>query len=316
MTHKSVMLDEVLAAIAPKDGDIIVDGTFGRGGYSRAFLKAANCQVMGVDQDPEAVEVGRQLETEMGERFHMLESRFGQMDEALLTKKISKVNSIALDLGVSSPQLDQAERGFSFAKEGPLDMRMSRKGPSAADLVNDLPEEELADILYAYGDERHSRRIARKIVAVRKESPIQTTKQLAEIIYSVLPRHGKGIDPATRTFQALRIKVNDEMGELERALELAERLLLPGGRLAVVSFHSLEDRCVKQFLKSRSETRSTPGNRHLPFVEKHDFNPTFQLGSKKAVKPSEEECRVNPRSRSAKLRWAIRTAAPGMGGAQ
>src|SRR3990167_8925807 len=250
MTHKSVMLQEVLSAIAPKDGDIIVDGTFGRGGYTHAFLDAASCQVWGIDRDPEAVVVGSELE-KINPRFHMIEGAFGSMDALLTEENIQQVDAVALDIGVSSPQIDQPERGFSFSKDGPLDMRMSLQGPTAADLVNNLPEEELADILYTYGEERASRRIAKKIVATRKEHPIHTTRQLAELIYSVLPRFGKGIDPATRTFQALRIKVNDELGELERGLESAERILAPGGRLAVVSFHSLEDRCVKRFMRSR-----------------------------------------------------------------
>lgn len=312
MTHKSVMLNEVLEALAPRDGDIIVDGTFGRGGYTRAFLDAANCQVWGIDRDPEAVAVGRDLETS-NKRFHMIEGEFGMMDELLGERSVAKVNGVALDIGISSPQIDQGERGFSFSKDGPLDMRMSLKGPTAADLVNSLPEDELADILYTYGEERASRRIAKKIVNTRKENPIHTTKQLADIIYSVLPRHGKGIDPATRSFQALRIKVNDELGELERGLESAERLLAPGGRLAVVSFHSLEDRCVKQFMKSRSERKSS-GYRHLPDVQNDSPEPTFELGSRKAIKPSEAECRENPRARSAKLRWAIRTSAPSVSG--
>ncbi len=315
MSHKPVMMTEVLEALQPKEGDIIVDGTFGRGGYSKAFLNAANCHVWGLDRDPEAVAVGHQLEQESDNRFHMVESCFGDMVSALNAKNISQVQGIALDLGVSSPQIDQAERGFSFAKDGPLDMRMSLKGKSAADLVNSLPEDELADIIYNYGEERQSRRIAKRIVLRRRENPITTTKQLADIIYSVLPRHGKGIDPATRTFQALRIKVNDEMGELERGLESAERLLAPGGRLAVVSFHSLEDRCVKQFLKSRSENRSSSGNRHMPHTNEVRPHPTFELGSRKAIKPSDEECKINPRARSAKLRWAIRTSAPEIGGA-
>jgi 16S rRNA (cytosine1402-N4)-methyltransferase len=313
MSHKPVMLQEVLAALAPKDGQIIVDGTFGRGGYTRAFLEAAQCEVWGIDRDPEAVTAGRELEKTCG-RFHILEGTFGQMDEVLSENNIHTIDSIALDLGISSPQIDQAERGFSFAKDGPLDMRMSQKGPTAADLVNTLPEEELADIIYNYGEERASRRIAKRIVAMRRENPITTTKQLAEIIYSVLPRHGKGIDPATRTFQALRIKVNDEMGELERGLEVAERLLQPGGRLAVVSFHSLEDRCVKQFLRSRSELKSSSGNRHMPESNEVKPLPTFKLGSRKAIKPSDEECKENPRARSAKLRWAVRTDAPQIGG--
>jgi 16S rRNA (cytosine1402-N4)-methyltransferase len=306
MSHKSVMLQEVLAALQPKDGQIIVDGTFGRGGYTRAILEAADCQVYGIDRDPEAVEVGHELESS-NDRFHMVEGEFGSMDTLLAGMR---VDAVALDLGVSSPQLDQADRGFSFAKDGPLDMRMSKQGKTASDLVNSLPEDELADILYTYGEERASRRIARQIIAKRKEAPITTTKQLADIIYSVLPRTGKGIDPATRTFQALRIKVNDELGELERGLESAERLLTKGGRLAVVSFHSLEDRCVKHFLKSRCERKSSSGYRHLPDMPVTSFVPTFELGSKKAIKPSDDECRSNPRARSAKLRWAIRTDAP------
>ncbi len=316
MTHKPVMLKEVLEAIQPKDGDIIVDGTFGRGGYTRGFLEASNCQVWGIDRDPEAVAEGLSLEGQFQGRFHIIEGEFGQMDTVLTPHNITKVDGIALDIGISSPQIDQAERGFSFSKEGPLDMRMSLKGPTAADLVNTLPEEELADILYNYGEERASRRIAKKIVAMRRENPITTTKQLADIIYSVLPRYGKGIDPATRTFQALRIKVNDELGELERGLESAERLLSPGGRLAVVSFHSLEDRCVKQFLKSRSERKSSSGYRHVPDSNEIFPDPTFKLGARKAIKPSEEECKTNPRARSAKLRWAIRTDAPQIGGSR
>ena len=312
--HKPVLLYEVLEAIAPHDQDIIVDGTFGRGGYSKEFLESANCHVYGIDRDPEAILEGETL-AEKNDRFHMIAGNFGNMESLLEKSGIRKVQGIALDLGVSSPQLDNPERGFSFAKEGPLDMRMSQKGATAADLVNTLPEEELANLIYVYGEERYSRRIAKRIVLYRKENPITTTKQLAEIIYSVVHRKkGAGLDPATRTFQALRIKVNDELGELERGLEAAENLLTPGGRLCVVSFHSLEDRCVKHFLKSRSEKRKSFSYRHSPDIFEASSEPSFHLGSKKAITASREEIDRNPRARSAKLRWAIRTDAVSLRG--
>lgn len=311
MEHQPVLLKEVLEAIHPQEADIIVDGTFGRGGYTKAFLDKASCMVYGIDRDPEAIAEGKKLAAE-NNRFHIIEGNFGEMNTLLKQEGVGQVDAIALDIGVSSPQLDDARRGFSFAKEGPLDMRMSQKGPTAADLVNNLPEEELADIIYAYGEERHSRRIARKIAQVRKEKEITTTKQLAEVIYSVMPKKkGVGIDPATRTFQALRIKVNDEFGELERGLEVAEALLKPGGRLAVVSFHSLEDRCVKRFFKSKSQ-RKQASYRHLPDLPESE--PTFKLMNRKAIVASEEEVARNPRARSAKLRWGIRTEAKIDGG--
>lgn len=316
LEHVPVMLKEVLEALNPQDGEIIVDGTFGRGGYSQAFLNAADCVVWGIDQDPDAVEEGKKLEKEKKNRFHMIKGRFGELNRLLAEHGMDKVNAVAFDLGVSSPQIDKAERGFAFSKEGPLDMRMSQEGPTAADLINTLPEEELANIFYEYGEERHSRKIAKRIVARRREAPIVTTKQLADVIYSVLPKHGKGIDPATRTFQALRIKVNDELNELARGMDAAEQMLVPGGRLAVVSFHSLEDRCVKQFMKSRSEQKSSSGYRHLPDLPESKGPPTFKLIHSRAIKPSEEEIRKNPRARSAKLRWAVRTEVPAQGGVQ
>ncbi len=307
--HIPVMVNEVIDVLSPRDGGIYVDGTFGRGGYSKAILNAAKCTVWGIDQDPEAVNTGRQLEQDWPAQFHMLEGRFGDMESMIEEHCTKLVDGIALDLGVSSPQLEQAERGFSFRHDGPLDMRMGKSGPTAADLVNNLSEEELADIIYLYGEERRSRRVARKIIEERAKAPITRTLQLAEIVRSVVPKERRGIDPATRTFQALRIKVNDELGELERGLEAAEKLLNPGGRLAVVSFHSLEDRTVKQFLKDRC-AGDTGRYRHLPPIATEAPDPTFKMLFRKALKPSAEEAARNPRSKSARLRAAIRTNTP------
>jgi len=306
--HISVLLNEVIEGLAINDGALLVDGTFGAGGYSKAFLGAASCRVFGIDRDPSAVARGREIESNYDGRLRVLEGRFGEMVELLAAEGIDAINGVALDLGVSSMQLDQAERGFSFQKDGPLDMRMEKAGPSAADLVNSLPEAELADILWRYGEERHSRRVARAIVADRKETPFTTTRQLAEMIRRVVPRSNDGIDPATRAFQGLRIAVNDELGEVERGLAAAERLLAPGGRLAVVSFHSLEDRAVKDFLRRRSGSEAQP-SRHMP-VAASSRAPSFRLIGRKAVQPTEDECRNNPRARSARLRIAERTDAP------
>jgi len=306
--HISVLLKEVTEGLDIHDGAILVDGTFGAGGYSRHFLDTAACRVFGIDRDPTAIVRGLEMSSNYDGRLRVLEGRFGDMDELLAQTGITSVNGVALDLGVSSMQLDQAERGFSFQKDGPLDMRMEKAGPSAADLVNSLPEAELADILWRYGEERHSRRVARAIVADRKDDPFTTTRQLAEMIRRVVPRSNDGIDPATRAFQGLRIAVNDELGEVERGLAAAERLLAPGGRLAVVSFHSLEDRVVKEFMKTRSGAAAQP-SRHVPMVAAARA-PSFRLLSRKAIQPSDEECRSNPRARSARLRIAERTDAP------
>ncbi|HVI50860.1 MAG TPA: 16S rRNA (cytosine(1402)-N(4))-methyltransferase RsmH [Candidatus Sulfotelmatobacter sp.] len=306
--HISVLLKEVVEALAIDDGAVIVDGTFGAGGYSTAFLSTAACRVYGIDRDPTAVARGPEISSNYDGRLKVLEGRFGDMADLLAAEGIPSVNGVALDLGVSSMQLDQAERGFSFQKDGPLDMRMEKAGPSAADLVNSLSEAELADILWRYGEERHSRRLARAIVADRKDTPFTSTLQLAEMIRRVVPRSNDGIDPATRAFQGLRIAVNDEMGEVERGLAAAERLLAPGGRLAVVSFHSLEDRAVKDFLKTRSGAAAQP-SRHVPMVATAR-PPSFRLLSRKAIQPGDEECRTNPRARSARLRIAERTDAP------
>lgn len=310
--HISVLRDEVVEALAPRDGGVYVDGTFGAGGYSRAVLDAARCRVYGIDRDPTAVARGRALEAEQDGRFTMIEGRFGDMDALLRIQGVNQVDGIALDIGVSSMQIDEAGRGFSFAKDGPLDMRMEARGPSAADLVNDTPEGALADIIYRFGEERLSRRVAKAIVEARRVKRFERTIELAETIRRVVPRSGDGIDPATRTFQALRIAVNDELGELERGLAAAERLLCPGGRLAVVTFHSLEDRVVKGFLKARAGEAARP-SRHVPQGRDCGPAPSFTLLSRRAVAPGPDEVRANPRARSAKLRAAARTEAPAWG---
>jgi len=307
--HVSVLLAEVVEALAPRPGGVYLDGTFGAGGYSRALLaQAEGCRVVAIDRDPTAAVRGRALEVEAAGRFTFLSARFGDMDAALGDGAAGTLDGVALDIGVSSMQIDEAERGFSFAKDGPLDMRMERAGPSAADLVNDTAEEDLADLIFRYGEERLSRRIARAICAARRVTPITRTAQLADLVRSVVPRHPDGIDPATRTFQALRIAVNDELGELARGLAAAERLLAPGGRLAVVTFHSLEDREVKEFMKRRAGAAANP-SRHLPSAGDGPA-PSFTLVHRRALRPGPEETAVNPRSRSARLRVAERTAAP------
>ena len=307
-THVPVMVNEVVEALAPRDNGIYVDGTFGQGGYSSAILNAAECTVWGIDRDPDAIAIGTSFEKKWPDRFHIIEGQFGEMDTLLHDQSVKVVDGIALDIGVSSTQIANPERGFSFREDGPLDMRMSQQGPTAAELINSLGETELANIIYTYGEEHYSRRIAKKIVEARKTTPILRTLELAKLVRSVVPQKGR-IDPATRTFQALRIQVNDELGELERGLEAAERLLGPRGRLAVVSFHSLEDRIVKQFLKARSQNPAEH-YRHLPPKIQEEWYPTFKLLNKSALKPSENEVLSNPKARSAHLRAAIRTEAP------
>jgi 16S rRNA (cytosine1402-N4)-methyltransferase len=309
VSHIPVLLNEVVAMLAPRNNGIYVDGTFGRGGYSRALLNAAKTNVYGVDRDPAAVKEGEKLAAEFKPRFHMLHGPFGAMDLLLLGKQVTQVDGVALDLGVSSPQIDEAERGFSFQADGPLDMRMSQSGPTAADIVNTMAEGELANIIYTCGEERHSRRVAKRIIEARNEGPILRTRQLAEIVRRAVPRSGDGIDPATRTFQALRIHVNDELGELRRGLAAAETLLKPNGRLAVVSFHSLEDRTVKDFLRRRSAGAPNV-SRHMPANDAGAPEPSFRLLSRKPETPSAEEASKNPRARSARLRVAERTDAP------
>ncbi|MCB2106822.1 MAG: 16S rRNA (cytosine(1402)-N(4))-methyltransferase RsmH, partial [Rhodobacteraceae bacterium] len=240
--HIPVLLREVVEALAPRENAVYVDGTFGAGGYSRALLEAAPCIVWAIDRDPEALAKGRVLAESFEDRLHLISGRFGDMAELMAEQGVRHVDGIALDIGVSSMQIDDRARGFSFLRDGPLDMRMEREGRSAADVVNTMSEKELAEIILTYGEERHARRVARAIVAARQHRPFSRTLHLADVIRAEVPRSNDGIDPATRTFQALRIFVNDELGELERGLRAAEVLLKPGGRLAVVSFHSLEDR--------------------------------------------------------------------------
>jgi len=307
--HAPVLLREVLEVLRPRDGGIYVDGTFGAGGYSRALLSAAACTVWALDRDSEAVARGAALRAEYPDRLTVLETRFGDMDKELATRGIDAVDGVALDVGVSSPQIDDPARGFSFAADGPLDMRMDPQagGPTAADAVNGLPEAALADIIFRYGEERGARRIARAIVRRRADAPFARTGDLADTVRrAVGPRRGARIDPATRTFQALRIHVNDELGELDRGLAAAERLLVPGGRLAVVCFHSLEDRLVKRFLAHRGEG-AAGGSRHRP--EPAARTPSFRLLARKATRPDAAEVAANPRARSARLRGAERTQA-------
>jgi 16S rRNA (cytosine1402-N4)-methyltransferase len=310
--HTPVMLDQVLAALDPRDGGIYVDATFGRGGYAHAILNAADCTVWGIDRDPDAIRLGEAGEAARSGRLALIRGRFGALDRLLAERSVRPVDGIAFDLGVSSPQLDRAERGFSFRFDGPLDMRMDAEGPSAADAVNTLPETELARILRDYGEEKKARRVARAIAEARVQAPIERTGRLAEIVRGAVgPAKGQDIDPATRTFQGLRIYVNDELGELERGLRAAERALAAGGRLAVVAFHSLEDRAVKQFLRTRSGDVPR-ASRHSPGPDPADAlpDPTFRVLHRQARKPTEAEARDNPRARSARLRAAERTGAP------
>jgi 16S rRNA (cytosine1402-N4)-methyltransferase len=306
--HVPVLLDAVLAALAPRDGAVYVDGTFGGGGYSEALLGAARCRVFAIDRDPEAVEHGRMLAEQHGGRLTIIEGRFGDMAHLLASVNTDPIAGVAFDLGVSSIQLDTPERGFSFRLDGPLDMRMSGDGQSAADLVASLSEAELAELIRAFGEERFARRIARAITTERQRRNIRRTTELAEIVRAAIPRSEPAQDPATRTFQALRIAVNDELGELGRGLAAAEQLLAPGGRLAVVSFHSLEDRRVKDFLRRRSS--AAPGaSRHLP-AHARARAPSFKLLSRRVAKPGAAEIAHNPRARAARLRAAERTSAP------
>jgi 16S rRNA (cytosine1402-N4)-methyltransferase len=305
--HLPVLLDAVLAALNPRDNAIYVDGTFGGGGYSEALLKAAQCRVLGIDRDPEAQHRGAALAARYGDRLSFIEGRFGDMERLVGAAAPGPIAGIALDLGVSSMQIDDPERGFSFRFDGPLDMRMGRHGTSAADLVADLPERELAELIRDFGEERFARRVARAIATARQQQPIQRTGELAEIVRGAVPTREPGFDAATRTFQALRIAVNDELGELDRGLVAAERLLSPGGRLAVVSFHSLEDSRVKTFLRRRSNA-APRGSRHMPAAAAPA--PSFTLLSRRAIRPGADEIARNPRARSARLRAAERTAAP------
>src|SRR5579864_3230254 len=294
--HLPVLLDAVLAALMPVDGAVYVDGTFGAGGYSAALLAAAQCRVVGIDRDPAAVRGGAALAARHPGRLRLIEGRFGDMARLVG----GPVAGITLDLGVSSMQLDSAARGFSFRLDGPLDMRMGGAGTSAADLVADLTEDSLAELIRSFGEERFARRVARAIVAARQHSPIRRTGELAAIVRAAIPTREPGLDPATRTFQALRIAVNDELEELDRGLASAERVLMPGGRLAVVSFHSLEDARVKSFLRQRGGGAAAV-SRHAPPAPASP-PASFHLLARRAVRPGADEIARNPRARSARLR--------------
>jgi 16S rRNA (cytosine1402-N4)-methyltransferase len=307
--HIPVLVRPVVEHLNIRDGGIYVDGTFGAGGYARAILAAADCRVLALDRDQSAVANAFGLVDEAGGRLTVAESRFSALDTAADSFGIAAVDGVVLDLGVSSMQLDTADRGFSFRLDGPLDMRMEAHGPSAADVVAAASERTLADIIFTLGEERHSRAVARAIVRARSEAPIRTTGQLADIVARVVHTRAGDIHPATRTFQALRLFVNDELGELAQGLMAAERILKPGGRLVVVSFHSLEDRIVKTFLAARAGTRA--GSRHLPEVAARPAS--FTILTKRPVGPDAAEIAANPRARSAKLRAGERTGAPADG---
>ncbi len=309
--HVPVLLAEVLQALEPRPGKTILDGTFGAGGYARALLERG-AEVVALDRDPSAVRAGAALVAESGGRLRIAQARFGDLETVARALGLESVDGVALDIGVSSMQLDEADRGFSLRFDAPLDMRMEADGPSAADILREADEETIAGILFHFGEERASRRIARAIVADRQTAPYVRTLALAEMIARVAPaKRGELTHPATKTFQALRIAVNDELGELLRGLAAAERLLKPGGRLAVVTFHSLEDRIVKQYLAGRSG-RGHAVSRRLP-GEPAEPQATFEVPRGQPVEPGEAETTANPRSRSAKLRFATRLDAPPRG---
>jgi len=304
--HIPVLASRAVELLKVHDGGSYIDATFGAGGYTRAILAAAKTQVIGIDRDQHAIALGADLVRAANGRLTLIESQFSSLDVVAHDCGHEAVDGVVLDLGVSSMQLDTPERGFSFRHDGPLDMRMSTDGPSAAEIIAQASERNLANIIFLLGEERHSRGVARAIVMARAEKPIKTTRALADIVGRVVRSKPNEIHPATRTFQALRIFVNDELGELVAALEAAERILKDGGRLVVVSFHSLEDRIVKSFLAGRSETRG--GSRHAPEVVRPA--PSFTVLTRRPEVADDEEVARNPRARSAKLRWAERTGAP------
>jgi 16S rRNA (cytosine1402-N4)-methyltransferase len=298
----------VIGLLGPRDGGRYLDATFGGGGYAGAILEAASCTLWAIDRDPDAIARGASLAARFPGRLHLIQGRFGDMLALLAERDVTALDGVVLDLGVSSFQIDEPARGFSFRTDGPLDMRMSRSGQTAADLVNTLAERELADVLFEFGEERASRRIARAIVAARAEAPIATTAELAAVIRRVLPPDRSGIDPATRSFQALRIRVNDELGEIEAALDQASRLLAPGGRLIVVAFHSLEDRIVKRFMTQATGRMPAP-SRHDPRGLTGRTAPQFRPLTARALRPGAMETGSNPRARSARLRAIERSEA-------
>ncbi len=309
MTHTPVMLPEVLQALAARAGGVYLDATFGGGGYAEAILAEATCTLWAIDRDPDAIARGAALAARFPGRLHLLHGSFGDMLALLTARGVTRLDGVVMDLGLSSFQIDDPDRGFSFRTDGPLDMRMARAGDTAADLVATLAEAELADTLYQLGEERLSRRIARAIVQARQDAPVTTTGQLAAIIRRVVPRDASGIDPATRSFQALRIRVNDELGQVERALAQAAGLLQPGGRMVVVSFHSGEDRLVKRFMTEAAGRQPAP-SRHDPRGLADRPSAGFRLLSSRARRPTDAEIARNPRARSARLRTLERLTEP------
>jgi 16S rRNA (cytosine1402-N4)-methyltransferase len=304
--HIPVLGRQAIGMLQPRAGGIYVDATFGAGGYSRALLETAGTRVIAIDRDRSAVTAGFDLVDRSDGRLTLVEDRFSNLAEICAAQGVDAVDGVVMDVGVSSMQLDEAGRGFSFRLGGPLDMRMGHAGPTAAEVIAKASEADLANIIYIFGEERHSRSVARAIVAARKQAPITTTRALADIVAKVVRSKPGEIHPATRTFQGLRIFVNEELDELHLALSAGERVLKPGGRLVVVSFHSLEDRIVKNFLVERAKAGG--GSRHLPVIAQ--AAPSFHILTKRPVTADEDEVAANPRARSAKLRAAERTAAP------
>jgi 16S rRNA (cytosine1402-N4)-methyltransferase len=304
--HIPVLGRQAVEMLAPRDGGLYVDATFGAGGYSAGILDTAGTRVIGIDRDRSAISDGFDLVDRSGGRLTLVEGRFSDLAGICAAQGVTEVDGIVMDVGVSSMQLDQADRGFSFRLDGPLDMRMGHDGPTAAEVINRASEADLANIIYIFGEERHSRSVARALVAARQLAPILTTRALADIVAKVVWSKPGEIHPATRTFQAFRIFVNEELDELQLALAAAERMLKPRGRLVVVSFHSLEDRIVKNFLGERGKAGG--GSRHLPEVAR--AAPSFALLTKRPVTADDAEISANPRARSAKLRAAERSGAP------
>ena len=300
LQHKPVMCEEVLSILNPSDGCVYLDGTLGAGGHSRKILESADCSVVGIDKDPTAIELCRDLEKQYGNKFLSINGSFGNLSQHLNSIGINKIDGILLDLGTSSMQLGTPERGFSFQFDAPLDMRMTQTGETAYDIINSLSEDSLADIIFYFGEERSSRKIAKAIVNKRKIKKIKTTFDLNEIILSVKKANNKKIHPATKTFQALRIYINNELKDLYEALISIEKVLSEKGRLVVISFHSLEDRIVKNFIRENS----------IPLRKYDPKNPDkiFVYENRKVIKPSEYEVKKNRRSRSAKLRWVFRSS--------
>lgn len=299
--HIPVLLNEVLHALQPQDGKIYVDATFGNGGYSEAILQTANCRVIAIDRDPSVLPRVNEFKTLYGNRFEFKAGTFGDIENLI----DEKIDGAVFDIGVSSMQLDDDFRGFSFSKEATLDMRMSMAGVSAKDIVNSMPEKELANLIYLYGEEKKSRQIAKKITEFRQDKPIETTTELADIIYKIMPKRFGQTDPATRTFQALRIAVNDELGQLKNGLLGASNILASNGRLVVVDFHSLEDRIVKNFFTENS-AKKIHVSRYKTQPEISVTEDKLFTFASKAILPTESECSSNPRARSAKLRYAIK----------